>query len=1130
MQRFPVFLTAAMLLLSLSVFGEVDSFVPHMVSIPSGSFERSDGKKVTVDAFSLLNTEVTWSQYRTVQDWAEKNGYRFEAGIGQADLPAQNISWYDAVKWCNALSEMTGKTPLYQPDGEVYRKGRIDLVNADVKWEANGYRLPTEAEWEYAYRAGTSTSLFWGEYSRQGDPVNHEYAAFHVWGTDEIDGGPLPVGSKKPNPWGLYDMAGNVEEWVWDRYSIEYEAVGKKNPRGPDEGPLRVLRGGSFVIDRLFTADTRHPTFPFFINTDTGFRIASSDPKAKANKLATIPNLPLTPNAITPFSEPHAILDVREDTDQDTCQRLMPLLDLNAPALQSVRKAYEEKNCKAALKTLRDYYAPRLKASHIEPTRNHYTSMKEADHWLAVYQENRPIQWAGENADIDNPWHFFANEHLAKAYARTQDPAYADAYFWMLNQAALYAKPLWNRLTKAEKGSKGKPRDTFYTYIGFEAGFPVRPFACMAWMLRHDLPVEKIPPRVFANALYYAIVDRLGAGLQDNRGNVPNQIWGNAISVIEFAQTFPEIKGADFLRRVGIHRVRNSMGTVMADGTDLEPSLNYNKRLFDDREKINRLFPNREQWPDWLVEFNRRTDYRRYMYAGLATPFATYPAVGNQQPTDTRPRKYLKEMREQGELKGMENAMTRLLASVKDKGSQTPEPAFTSVGFPYGGYYVQRSGWTSEDHYLFMRSSRDGVGHNQNDNNNLQVAAYGGWLLLDSGSPAYGPQHLPPHQEKYRWYFDEHGIGNVFMANCLSVDGLWQGSPSRKVSSTTAGWENPRPNLLYHSQYFDVSEGVFEGWYHSEEPISDKRLQDLVNDYGLDNTAGIIAYNARLKRDGMRKLRATHRRLVVFVRPEKLWVVVDRVNGGSAYTQTWNFPPMDKGLNHFKYFLEPSDEDLYYGKQMTQGYTPSEVRADADTKRIVTISHFRPNIAILNFTPAAVHYTQHYGDKFPFKGWQSFGIGGEKVPAVQMEATWRGEMPMVTALYPMESRHPRANTLDAGLESFEARNDQNVSGFLFRQKDGTLYAQATREPIQLEAGPVMAKATLLLVRQEKSGNLSGIVLQCASLTIDGKDYKPDTENLEFSMSGNKVVFSPIEEAEGFHWENNSQGQLVPIYK
>ncbi len=1107
----------------------------EMKRIPASSYQRSDGKTIKVDAFSMQSTEVTWSHYQAVRAWGEQHGYAFEEGIGQATLPAQNIMWYDAAKWCNALSEMTGKTPVYQPAGDVYRKGRIDLVGADVKWDADGYRLPTEAEWEYAYRAGTTTTFYWGDYPRQGVPINAEHAAYHFWGTDEIDGGPLAVASKKPNAFGLHDMAGNVEEWVWDRYAIDYEQVGTDNPHGPDAGHWRVMRGGSFVIDRLFTADTRHPSYPFWINCDTGFRIASSDPAADATKLAAIETLPLLPNDVNPFTEPLVVLDIREPTDKAACERLIPLLDLSHPNLTAVCAAYEEQQYAAALTALRDLLVPRLKASHLEPIQSNYVNKDEADKWLAIHQEKRSIRWAGPGTDLAVSWDYCVNTHLAKAWARWPEKTeYADAFFWMLDDVVRRAKPIWNRLTKAEKGSGGQPRDSFYMFIGFDGGHPLLPFDNLAWMLRHGYPEADVPPRILADTLSYAITDCLGAGLQDDRGNVSNQVWGNAMAIIEFAQLFPEVKDAAELRAEGIHRVRKAVGTVMPDGTDLEASLNYNMRLFGDRKKLNNLFPDRDNWPEWLVELNRRTDYRYYMYASLATPFATYPAVGNQQPTDVRARKYLKQHVADGDLDGLKNAMTQLLASVDERPVAGSEPAFTSVGLPHGGYYVQRSGWTPDDLYLFMRSSRDGVGHGHHDNNSIQVAAYGAWLLLDSGSPAYGARHLPDHQKKYVHYFGAPRIGHIFMANGLSVDGLVQGAPAVKPANTTAGFETPRRNLLHHSAQFDLTEGVYDGGFHSEPPVSDKSMAKLVDDYGIDECAEIIAYNTRLKREGERKLRAVHRRLAIFLRQEKFWVLVDEIDGGSEYIQTWNFPPVDRGLNHTTYFLEPSDEDLYYGKQITQGYTPSEVRSDETRKMIATVSHYRPNLGILNFNPEPVRYTQHYGDMFPFRGWQSFGIAGEKVPAVQMEGAWRGDTPMVTALYPIAKRGGRDSTLDAGLEGFADLSGDDISGFTFTGKTSSITVLAAREPAMLTAGTISATATFLLVRQDAMGNLTGIVLGAASLTNADRPMPIVSPDFEFSLPAESGTLEPgvipIRPPETFRWQDNGAGQLTPRYQ
>ncbi|MBN2643703.1 MAG: formylglycine-generating enzyme family protein, partial [Victivallales bacterium] len=390
----------SLLLMLFSLSCNIYAVNTQMMEIPSGKFTRSDGKTIQIKSFSILNTEITWSQFKAVKDWANKQGYEINGGIGQTDLPAQNISWYDAVKWCNALSEMSGKTPVYYFNGQLYKKGNADLTNKDVKWDADGYRLPTEAEWEYAYRAGTSTCFYWGEFPREGEPVNHEYAVFHFWGTEEINGGPLRGGSKKPNAFGLYDMAGNMEEWVWDRYSLKYKNVGTDNPKGPDTGFWRVLRGGGFVIDRIFTADARHMSYPFWINCDIGFRIASSNPKADTKTLNSIKVLPLNANDTKPYSSQRNILDIRKNCDEDTCKRLFPLLDLNAPSMKSVKTAYLENNYSEALTHFRNIMLERIKTEDWIPWPNDYIDPRDRKYWESRFEQKRPFNIA----DFQNCW------------------------------------------------------------------------------------------------------------------------------------------------------------------------------------------------------------------------------------------------------------------------------------------------------------------------------------------------------------------------------------------------------------------------------------------------------------------------------------------------------------------------------------------------------------------------------------------------------------------------------------------------------------------------------------------------------------------------------------------------------
>ena len=226
---------------------------------------------VMVSAFYMDKHEVTSQQWFEVRTWALANGYAFGAGSGKAaNHPAQSMNWYDCVKWCNARSEKEGLTPCYYTSAvqtQIYRIGLISLSKDCVNWSANGYRLPTEAEWEKAARGGASGHRFpWS----QCDTItftNANYYSYWEGGvpyypydkatqsgfnpTFATGGSPYtsPVGYFAPNGYGLYDMAGNVREWCWDWYDGSWYSNGsatQNDTSGPASGSYRVVRGGSW--------------------------------------------------------------------------------------------------------------------------------------------------------------------------------------------------------------------------------------------------------------------------------------------------------------------------------------------------------------------------------------------------------------------------------------------------------------------------------------------------------------------------------------------------------------------------------------------------------------------------------------------------------------------------------------------------------------------------------------------------------------------------------------------------------------------------------------------------------------------------------------------------------------------
>ena len=187
-----------------------------------GEADESPAHKVWVDSFMMDKYELTQEQYVKL---VGTNPSTFRG----ASRPVDTITWTDAALYCNLRSRAESLQPCYDEESETW----------ECSFQANGYRLPTEAEWEYACRAGTSTKYSFGNDVRK--------LKAYAWFTGNSVKKTHQVGQKKPNRWGLYDMYGNVAEWCNDVYDIYYYKRSQpKNPRGSKEGDIKVLRGGGW--------------------------------------------------------------------------------------------------------------------------------------------------------------------------------------------------------------------------------------------------------------------------------------------------------------------------------------------------------------------------------------------------------------------------------------------------------------------------------------------------------------------------------------------------------------------------------------------------------------------------------------------------------------------------------------------------------------------------------------------------------------------------------------------------------------------------------------------------------------------------------------------------------------------
>ena len=208
--------------------------------------------KQPVGQFLIDRTETTWGDWKKIRSQAEARGYDI-ANVGEGtedNQPVRNVSWFDAVKWCNLRSEVDGLEPVYVTGGGVFKTGETPPQLAPG---ANGYRLPTEIEWEWAARGGAESKGT--TYSGSNDP---DSVAWFAANSESAE--PKTVAGKAPNELGMHDMSGNVREWVWDAYKT-----------------YRRVRGGG-VGDQSFecTVTVSDFNYPNRRTPDTGFRTVRS--------------------------------------------------------------------------------------------------------------------------------------------------------------------------------------------------------------------------------------------------------------------------------------------------------------------------------------------------------------------------------------------------------------------------------------------------------------------------------------------------------------------------------------------------------------------------------------------------------------------------------------------------------------------------------------------------------------------------------------------------------------------------------------------------------------------------------------------------------------------------------------
>ncbi len=284
-----------------------------VVHVEGGTYiQESDEEEQfehTISGFSIGKYQITYELWYLVYHWAIGHGYSFEyagtegrygiAGARPSSAkyePVTEVSWLDSIVWCNAYSELCGKTPVYKYNGSVLRDSTNATAcdNATCDWSANGYRLPTESEWQYAASSCGTTPWTYAS-GATADCENEDACKEVAWYYVNSGMKTHPVGEKTANGLGLYDMSGNVWEWCWDWYG-HYPSNSVTDYLGAVNGSYRVIRGGNWCSGvyylRVGSRDGYNPHDGHYFQ---GFRVVCSDSTLMSDK--SLPSTTSSPSS-----------------------------------------------------------------------------------------------------------------------------------------------------------------------------------------------------------------------------------------------------------------------------------------------------------------------------------------------------------------------------------------------------------------------------------------------------------------------------------------------------------------------------------------------------------------------------------------------------------------------------------------------------------------------------------------------------------------------------------------------------------------------------------------------------------------------------------------------------------------
>lgn len=538
-----------------------------------------------------------------------------------------------------------------------------------------------------------------------------------------------------------------------------------------------------------------------------------------------------------------------------------------------MRKLVEKQDYQGALKEYRTLLKDRLPKKKPAPRKDF---LQAAD---LLVNENKvsllgsepvelgdPINWFLEPGG-DKQWHshlgyFYFTNNLLDAYETTGNEKYLQKWMKIYNDflehhywgvpGLEYDVSIPSYIN--EKGYKygGEGRTPGYlggTWIGLATATRIEGFLqSLGRVVENPL----VPDLFFANVLYSLVTDHFHVSLNNARRYTPNQFIHCAISLVYLGRVLNEYKIAPAAYLIGMDRIEEAVKMcVLPDGTDLEQSFNYNGGLVSQLSELTDLFDGLHN--PRMDQLRKKAEQRCLFLTSLITPLNQLPAVAktHQGANATGAAKKRNEL--------FPSPQTdEIIQAIEE---QKP-CSVNSVSFPYGGYYIMRSGWTKQDRYLFFKTSRYAMGHAHEDCNSLILTAYGQNLLVDGGNYNYAND---PASEVINTYFTSSFAHNTLCVNGMSQSRLQTVAVNRdQVSEEWQAYEAYAAHLeglqqrdgtcTYFGELLQLAEGVYQDGYGAE------------------------------------RLNAIHHRQVYAV-DNRFYVIADRVSGGETFQLNWNLAP-----------------------------------------------------------------------------------------------------------------------------------------------------------------------------------------------------------------------------------------------